>query len=582
MERVFCLYQHLLQHRGVCVGTIITLLKPRIWSFKHRLQGRLGPRTWVRTLLALAGIVFWAGIFAVFYRVVVYFQSIEGFGDILAKKLLSMVLVTFFAVLVFSSILTALSTLYLSRDLALVHAAPVPVEKIFLARWLESTFDSCWMVLVFGLPVFLAYGLVYCANLNFYVTLLCSLVPFCLLASGLGALVVLVVVICLPANRMRDIFLLLSMVVVILLYFMFRFMRPERLVDPDALATLAMYLSSVEAPGSPFLPTTWTLETLWPVLTGKGDMALFYLGLSTSGAVSMIFLLTKVARLSYFRGVSKAQVARKWRPGRSFDLGKDWAQFLLIPSKARALLSKDVKNFFRDNTQWSQLFLMGALVVVYLYNFKVLPVEKAPIETFYLQNIVSFLNIGLAGFVLAAIAVRFVFPTVSMEGQAFWVVRSAPISLKTFLWVKFWMYLGPLLILSETLTVLTNRLLSVSSFMMGLSTITILFMVFGITAMGVGLGAAYPNFRLDNMAQVATGFGGMLFMILCMGFIGSIIILEASPVYTIFMARLSGKAIPLVRWIWIILSFALVVSINLLAVFWPMRLGLERLSKMET
>ena len=69
----------------------------------------------MRILLALAGILFWVGIFAVFYRVLVYFQGIEGFGDILAKKLLSMVLVTFFAVLIFSSILTALSTLYLSE-----------------------------------------------------------------------------------------------------------------------------------------------------------------------------------------------------------------------------------------------------------------------------------------------------------------------------------------------------------------------------------------------------------------------------------------------------------------------------------
>jgi ABC-2 type transport system permease protein len=161
------------------------------------------------------------------------------------------------------------------------------------------------------------------------------------------------------------------------------------------------------------------------------------------------------------------------------------------------------------------------------------------------------------------------------------VIRSAPIPLKTFLWVKFWTYTGPLLILSEILVVLSNKLLSVTPFMMGLSTVTVFFMVFGITAMGVGLGAAYPNFRLENMAQVATGFGGMLFMFLCMGFIGSVIILEAGSVYTIFMARLRGEVIPLVHWMWITLSFLLVAAIIVLAVFWPMRLGVERLSRME-
>ena len=563
------------------VQTVLTLLKPRIWALRHRLRRRLEGRAWVRILLALICFLFWTGIFAVFYRVLHYFQGVEGFGDILARKLLSMVLLTFFSILIFSNILTALSTLYLSKDLPLIHAAPVMVEKVFLARWLESTFDSSWMLFLFGLPVFFAYALVYNAGLYFYLVLCGSLLPFCLLASAIGTLIVLLLVVSLPANRMRDIFVLLSIVLVILLYFMFRFMRPERLVDPTALATLAGYLRSLEAPGSPFLPTTWILETIWPVLRDSSGTPLFYLGLSTTCTLSMVFIEIKLARIFYFRGVSKAQVARRVLRSRNRPFGIHLKRFLPISGKVGALVSKDIKTFFRDNTQWSQLFLLVALIVIYLYNFKVLPIDKAPIKAFYLQNILSFLNMGLAGFVLAAVAVRFVFPAVSIEGQAFWVIRSAPIPLKTFLWVKFWTYLWPLLILSEILVVLSNKLLSVTPFMMGLSTITVFFMVFGITAMGVGLGAAYPDFRLENMAQVATGFGGMLFMFLCMGFIGSVIVLEAGSVYTIFVARLRGEAIPLVHWMWITLSFGLVAAINVLAVFWPMRLGVERLSRLE-
>ncbi len=150
------------------------------------------------------------------------------------------------------------------------------------------------------------------------------------------------------------------------------------------------------------------------------------------------------------------------------------------------------------------------------------------------------------------------------------------------MWAKFFTCVGPLLVLSEALIVISNTLLSVTPFMMGLSTITVFFMVFGITAMGVGLGAAYPNFHVENMAQVATGFGGMLFMILCVGFIGSVIVLEAGPVYTIFMARLRGNPIPLAHWVWISLSFVLVGAINVLAIYWPMRFGVERLSQMDT
>jgi len=69
---------------------------------------------------------------------------------------------------------------------------------------------------------------------------------------------------------------------------------------------------------------------------------------------------------------------------------------------------------------------MGTLVIIYLYNFSVLPLDKSPIKTVYLQNLFSFLNIALAASVLAAIAARFVFPAVSAEGEAFWIVQTAP------------------------------------------------------------------------------------------------------------------------------------------------------------
>ena len=125
--------------------------------------------------------------------------------------------------------------------------------------------------------------------------------------------------------------------------------------------------------------------------------------------------------------------------------------------RLRALVLKDFKSFFRDTTQWSQLILLTALVIVYLYNFRVLPLDKTPLPTFFLQNLVSFLNMALAGFVLSAVSVRFVFPAVSLEGLSFWTIRSSPLSPRTFLWGKFWTSLIPLLILAEILPAFGER-----------------------------------------------------------------------------------------------------------------------------
>lgn len=78
----------------------------------------------------------------------------QDFGDILAMKLLSMMIIAFFTLLLFSSIINTLSHLYLSRDLSLLHSLPVDIRDIFFSRWFSSAFDSSWMVVAFSLPVF--------------------------------------------------------------------------------------------------------------------------------------------------------------------------------------------------------------------------------------------------------------------------------------------------------------------------------------------------------------------------------------------------------------------------------------------
>ena len=45
---------------------------------------------------------------------------------------------------------------------------------------------------------------------------------------------------------------------------------------------------------------------------------------------------------------------------------------------------------------------------------------------FFLVSLVVFLNLGLAGFVLAAVAARFVFPAVSLEGKQMWLLALEP------------------------------------------------------------------------------------------------------------------------------------------------------------
>lgn len=557
---------------------ILTLIRPRLLGFKNAsfLRGKKQGGLMKLLLFGGIGLAFWGGIFGVSFRVLRYFKGIEELGHLLAFKLLSMILITLLSLLIFSSILTSLSKLFLSKDLNLVHAMPVSTCRIFLARWIESTLDSSWMVVIYLLPVFLAYGIVFRAGLFYYLTVGSVILSLVVIASCLSAMLVVSAVVLIPANRIRNLFVFLGLLLFVILFIAFRLLKPERLVNPEVFSTVLMYLSALRTPNLPYLPSTWAFDSIQAAINGSIPETLFHMGLSWSCVGMMMFLMMLMADQFYPAGLSKAQTSPARLLKRKISGDKI---FGCLPAPLKAFVVKEIKSFFRDQTQWSQIFLIGGLVLIYIFNFKALPLEKAPIKTVYLQNLLSFLNVGLASFVLIAIAGRFAYPAISNENEAFWIVRSSPISLGQFLWVKFSIYLLPLLILSEILIVATNIFLNVTPFMMFLSTITIFFMVPGVVGIGIGLGAAYPNFKSENPAQSITSFGGLLFMILCAAFVGGIIVLEAGPVYNLFMAGFHQRTLSVLEWVWIIGSFLLSLVICILALILPMRFGEKRLAE---
>jgi len=562
------------------MNEVLTLLKPRIWPLKNRGLSKANGNSGASFLLLGAfGLLFWCGIFAVSWRVLIYFKGIEDIGDILGYKLLSMMLVVSFALLLFSSILTSLSKLYLSSDLLLVHSMPVSSYKIFIARWIDSTIDSAWMVIIYTLPVFISYGIVYQTGVFYYVNTMISMMCLAVIASAISTLMVMAAVIFIPASRMKSVFILMGILFFVVIYLAIRLSQPELLVDPEVFDSVMVYITSLQTPSSPFLPSSWVYDSIRSALSGSINNSLFFTALSLSFAGMIVSAMIFLSDAIYFKGYSKTQNA----PARLFkkNVASDRI-FNFLPGPVKSFTVKEIKTFLRDQTQWTQIFLIAALVVIYVYNFKVLPLEKSPIKTVYLQNLFSFLNMGLALFVLTAVTARFAYPAVSLEREAFWLVKTSPLSIRTFLWIKFFIYYLPLLILTEILIVTTNLLLQVTPFMMILSTLTVFFIVLGIVAMGVGLGAAYPDFKAENPTQTITSFGGLVYMIACAGYIGLVVIIEAGPVYNLFMAGIRNKIITFPAWIWIVGSFTLVLVLSLLAISMPMRFGERRLSELLT
>ena len=243
----------------------------------------------------------------------------------------------------------------------------------------------------------------------------------------------------------------------------------------------------------------------------------------------------------------------------------------------RELVLKELRLFFRDTTQWSQLILLAVLVVVYVFNIKFLPLKGEGI-TMWLINVVPFLNLVLAGFVLASIAARFIFPGVSLEGRTLWLLRSSPMSMGDLLWAKFWVGTAPLLILALLIVGVTDYLLKVTPFMFLVSTLTIAMMTFAISGLAIGFGTVFPQFETENAAQIPTSFGGLLFMMASVAIIGAVVVLEARPVFSFLSSRLYGRQPDLFD---MVFGFSAAFMLCAVATIVPIRVALTRLEAVE-
>jgi ABC-2 type transport system permease protein len=528
-------------------------------------------------LLVAVGTLFWLAVFRVLYVILRYFRGVEELGPLLAGKLLGLVLLSFIAILVLSNVITALSSFFLAKDLDLLVSAPVDWLRSYLAKLGETLLHSSWMVALMAVPILTAYGVIYHGGPLFGLFAVLALFPMLVVPAVAGSALTLVLVNVFPARRTRDLLSIVALGAAGGLILLLRVIRPERLASPEGFRNLLDFIAVLRTPTSPFLPSEWATKAIMTFLRGEVDPLPLVLLWTTAAALVTIGAM--LHRVLFAPGFTKAQEGAE-----RFVRGEWWRWTVgsllgFLPVAKREFVLKDIKLFFRDTTQWSQLILLAVLVVVYLFNIKALPLHRGEQVGFFYVTLVSFLNLGLAGFVLAAIAARFIFPAVSLEGRHMWLLRSSPLELRALLWSKYWVGTIPLLVLALLLTGLTNVLLQVRPFMMVVGMLTIGGLTFAIAALALGFGALYPQFETENAAQIPTSFGGLVYMMATIALLGAVLRALWTAVYAYVRAVYDGQ--PVVVDAWMISWFAVAALLCAAATALPLWVGLRRMERFE-
>lgn len=551
------------------------LLRLYLLQFKNRLRDFKEKRIFSTIILGGISFFFLLMLYYGFWRLLNYLNSVPLLGPSLIFKFMSMVFLIFGAMLIFSNIISAFSTLYFSSDMTLLFSSPLNFGSIFSLKFFQNLLYSSWMVMVAFLPFILAYGKVYRVGLDFYLWVFLLLFPFILISGVIGVLFAMLIIFLFPTKRVRDIFLILGVLIFGGIFIAVRFIRPENLLHPDALDTVTQYLDLINKPSSPYLPNWWIVRGINYARMGNAVNYIFMFLLMASIALALFLLAIYIANRIFYKSWSAVQAGEGGRKKKDY-ISKIIKVFFPRPKNSFPILvEKDIKHFFRETTQWGQLLILGALIVVYLFNIHALPLGDLPL----LKNLISFLNIVMVGFVLSAVALRFVFPAVSLEGKSFWIIKSSPIRIKALLWEKFWTGLLPLGILASLLIIASNLLLSVDRVIFLVSFFTTILITVGLVSMAVGMGAIYPRFNTENVAQIQSSWGGILYMIFSLFYIGLIFVIEAGPMRHYFQSVLRYRGN--FTWAGFPTSMIFLLIINIIVFFLPMRLGEKRLERYE-
>jgi ABC-2 type transport system permease protein len=498
------------------MSIIPVLLKPRLLTIKNRWL-KSGNRGLRELFAAAISVVMMCGI---------YTSTLSTLRD--AKRLLpgvtidptvplGVMLATLFMMIFLSAAVSAIGALFLSKDLDLIGSTPVSPGSFLFAKTCEVGISVSWMVCLFAFPALLAFGAFYDADIVYMIIAPLLCVAFFAVAVSLGVITAIVFASLIPSERGRPLFIslfLLSFGAFLALMNGGSWSQPSMPVDPihhlERVTLLAL---------NPWLPSTHCAHAITALM--RGELAVPLLAtIESLGVLSLLGFFTRFAFSKlYDRGLSRTR-----HTGNLFKIHSRAAHKLsqiLLPfssASTRAIITKEYKVFSRDLTHTVQLALLLGLTFLYLYNYQLLQgPTNVSADVMAIWHIFLLLtNIALGSLVVTSICSRFVFPSVSLEGQSFWLLQAAPLSIRELLKAKCKSWTLPVSCIGGVIFISGAMALNADIPLVLASCIAGIIICQGLVGLGIGLGAFFSQFEWEHSTQISTSLGSFIFMMTSM------------------------------------------------------------------
>ena len=554
------------------------IIKALAWMTKNYvLRIKAEPKLKV-AFITTAMLFFWFGTLGLFYEGLDFFHKFPLIGPVLMEESLYLFFAALFIMLTLSSTVICYVTYYGSREVDFLFSKPINERVIFFYRFFQSVIFSSWAFLFLGAPFMLAYGLVTQAPFWFYISTPLYFLPFIVLPTAIASIVILAVMRVMDYRKTKYLLIGLAIAGALFIFLYYKLnIRPSLYAKTEMEYFINNFLHHLRISKHPLFPGYWMAKSI--VSAGSRAFAdgIFYLLTFTINTLFFLQINWFMAKKIYSGGwlSSRGRSTKKEYPTERGIINGAVKLFAFMPRPARAMITKDIKLFFRDFGQWSQFLIYFGILAIYIFNLRSMPLS---VDNVYWKIIITFLNLSATALVLAGFTVRFLFPIISLEGNKIWLLGLAPVTFRNILFQKFTIYLVFILFVSEFLMISTNIMLKSSALLMYISCGIAAMASIGLVGLSIGLGSLYPNFREDNTSRIVSGFGGTLNFVIALFYVSFIIVSFAIPYFSYEIKQAISE-----RTFALSLVAAGIVTISGTAVvgMLPMFLGYRKLEGME-
>jgi len=448
-------------------------------------------------------------------------------------RLLSFVMFSFFLSVNMISLLVSYATLYTAEDVPFLFSLPVPHSAVFGARMVENVITSSTTLMLLGLAGVLAYGSVFHLDFWSYLFIMFgAFVPFVLIAGMLAVIALALLILAAARIGVRWVMIITIPIYVVVTSVLMRTMDPMTVIRSatfsrggaagDAVIEGGAAAGGSAAAGSDALywfPSDWLAELLNALVRHRVAEAWRYAGLLFLLLVVLAVVAAVVGRRWYYASWLAATemrmhrtAANGWLRPAIMEFGRFWG----YRPHLEAVVKRDFWLFMRDPSQRLHTLIMFFLACAVVASIRSMDVMVNQPASLVLSFVIVFVFIG---FLVSSVILRFVFPAVSLEGDAFWAVRTAPITLSRLYWMKFAVALASVIVPAELMIMLSIPAMRGHSSLLILAATGMAGLVVALVSLNLGSGAYYATLNEKNPVKVASSQGASV------TFLGSLVIL---------------------------------------------------------